>query len=144
MTINEAMANANFEHPYSLVAEHSISSETASDTVTLDVGTDSILVEDVIITGRDAAGVRLDDNQAAMELFTIEITADKRNFQGETPPDIDCFNKTSLGRSVRRFIMAKMSEIKTKITAQGTSGAAVLTFPVTIYVHFKGYIIKEG
>jgi hypothetical protein len=141
MTIQEAMARADFNHPYHEVAEFTIASEVGTNTVNLEIGTDNILVEDVIITGRDAAGVRLDDNQAAMEAFTMEMSNDKVNYQGTNPPDIDSFNK---GKGIHRFILNKSANLKMKITALGTSGAAVLTYPVAIRVNFKGYVIKEG
>jgi len=139
MTLADIKARINLTHPYTLVKEFELSSESDSTQHTIAIGTEDLLIVDTIFTGRDSAELVLDALANAQEMFTVEIIGEKTHHQSSTNPDIFMYNYKSLGQGFRWFVLPKNTDYTVKVDAHDLSGAAVLTYPVKIRLHWTGY-----
>lgn len=141
MNLQELAEKFVMTKPFNYNATFNITSNQATDTKTIQIGSDDFLAQEILISGTDSDGDDILDNASA-DVFRINII--NESGEGYTKEPISLRALKELVKSVRfkGWVFRSMQKLTVEISTNTFPASNKNTYPVQVQVNFLGYRLK--
>lgn len=143
MRLIELGDRVDITRPFNYNTTLDITSNSGTDTKTIQIGIDDFLMQEILISGIDTDGDDVLENTAT-DMFRINIVNESGEGYTKEPIMIRSLNKLVNSNRFKGWVFRSQQKLTVEVSASSFPAAAKNTYPVKIQVNFMGYRLNKG